>query len=89
MGKSVTPKYRLRVFDRNSSWIVSWQGKPTDKRLAEYIETYTASLKTGGANQHISQSLGFIPVPYKAQIERNTREGQIVATWQAPAFWAF
>ena len=90
MGKTVTPKYRVRVFDQQGQFVTCWQGRATDKRLKEYIETYTASLKIGGCNEGVSRMYGFIPVPHKAQIETNVRgEGHIVATWQAPKFWAF
>jgi hypothetical protein len=90
MGKTVTPKYRVRAFDQNGGFVASWQGRPSDERLREYIESYTASLKIGGVNERISKSLGYIPVPSRAQIETNVKgQGTIVATWQAPMFWVF
>lgn len=88
MGKSTTPKYKLVVFDRDGSYTASWSGKPTEKRLAEYIDKYIQSLKIGGCNEHISKRLGYIPVPHKAQITFNYHGGAVVAQWQAPMFMA-
>lgn len=88
MGKSTAPKYKLVVFDRGGSYTASWSGKATNKRLDEYIDKYIQSLQSGGCNFHISKSLGFIPVPYKAQITFNYHGGAVVAEWQAPMFMA-
>lgn len=86
MGKSTIPKYKLIVFDRNGGYTASWSGKPTEKRLADYIDKYIQSLKIGGCNEHISKRLGFIPVPYKAMICYNYFGGARVAEWNAPMF---
>jgi hypothetical protein len=89
MGKTTTPKYRLVLTDQAGSHVMIWRGRATDKRLERWVNDYTASLHNGGVNAHISKALGYIPVPSKARIERNTTGGQTVASWNAPMFWVF
>jgi len=62
-----------------------WRGKATQKRLEEYVMQYGKSLELGGANEHISKSLGYIPYPNKAILIRQSTN-EVVATWQAAMF---
>lgn len=85
MGKSITPKYRLEIYDNSGRHSQSWNGRASEKRLNDYILTYGKSLESGGVNFHLSKSLGFIPYPNKAEIIEQ-RSGQVVTRWNAPMF---
>jgi hypothetical protein len=91
MGKSLTPKYRLEYYDSTQSgmkmivWSVKDYGNTTEKNIGIFVHKLIESLKTGGCNDHLSKVLGFIPIPYKAQIV-NQFSGEIVAVWNAPMF---
>lgn len=91
MGKSITPKYRIHVAERNPfngrNVInqMAWRGKASEKNLSEYITQYINSLKIGGVNEQISKMLGYIPVPNEAWII-NQKTGETVVTWKAPKF---
>lgn len=72
MGQMKTPKYRLEIFDgRGKVQDLTWKGEPTPERLEEYVLVYGKSLELGGANEHISKSLGYIPYPTSARIIEN------------------
>lgn len=100
MGQSITPKYVVEIKDGTSAYMTpaSWEvrerprfgmkghGKPTDKNLEAYVMAYAKSLEIGGANQHISLSLGFIPYPTSAIIRENRVGGKVVATWKVAMF---
>jgi hypothetical protein len=92
MGKSITPAYRIEMTERRTMLTpMSWRseyGKPTAENLEKYVRKYIDSLKIGGTNQHVSLSLGYIPVPDSARIVRQ-KTGEVVATWKAPMFMAF
>lgn len=92
MGKSITPKYIIVIWDnpKISPNAMVWDcrgKKPTEKQLDDYITVYINSLKVGGCNYHITESLGYIPVPYRAHIV-NQKTNEIVVKWNAPAFMA-
>ena len=85
MGKTVTPKYRLVVWDGKSKSVMSWRGQATGKRLENWIHGYINSLKPRGSNYHLSKSLGYMPIPNKANIV-NQKTNTVVASWKAPKF---
>ncbi len=89
MGKSYKLKYRLEIWDNQGKHHIGWQtiynGIPNAKNLTKYIESYISSLKIGGINEHISKSLGYMPVPFKAQII-NQNTGGVQAVWVSPEF---
>lgn len=91
MGRTVTCTYRLEVWEgRNKPvtpmcWNSKGWGRPTKANLAKWVSKYIKSLQKGGANYHVSRSLGYIPVPTKAKIIRQ-KTGEVVATWLAPKF---
>ena len=87
MGKTVTPTYRLEIYERARRSSMAWSGKPSQAALAKYIRRYIKSLQKGGVNYHISLSLGHIPIPTKARIVRQ-KTGDVVTTWVAPSFMA-
>lgn len=81
MSKSITPKHKLVIDGRE----VAWTGRVSGEALESYIIAYGKSLELGGANEHISKSLGYVPYPGKAQvIEQKT--GKVKATWKAAMF---
>jgi hypothetical protein len=84
MGRIVKIKYRLDTIGFSQAW----RGPVTAKRLAQWVESYHNSLKTGGANAHLSEHYGYIPLLKEARIV-NQETGNIVATWKAPMFMAF
>lgn len=85
MGHTKTFKYRLEFTDGTGRHIHSWSGHATERLLKSWIEAYEASLQIGGANEHISMRLGFVPFVNSAKIV-NQETGQSVVTWQAPMF---
>lgn len=85
MGKTITPTYRLEMYERGHRSSMAWRGKPSNKALAKWIHKYIQSLKVGGVNQHLSLSKGYMPIPNRAHILRQ-RTGEVVAFWQAPKF---
>lgn len=87
MGKTKTPKYRLECKDNKGPYTLSWQGKATEKRLQDWIKSYHQSLEIGGANEHISKGLGFVPYLNSAKIV-NQQTGQVVAEYKAAMFQA-
>ena len=88
MGTSKTPKYRLEISDKTGIHTQAWHGKATENTLQSYLNKYIDSLKLGGVNEHISKSLGFIPVPNSAKIiEQKT--GNVKVSWDAPMFLIF
>lgn len=87
MGHSITPTYRLEYWD-GSTHSQAWQGRATVKRLESWVFDYSASLRAGGVNQHISRSLGYIPYPTIAVIVRQS-DGERVAEWSAGKFQVY
>ena len=98
MGRIVTPTYRVEVVERRTAssnpavtrmaWDCRSKGRPTDANLERYVLAYADSLKSGGVNVHLSESLGFMPIPHSARIVRQST-GQVVASWQAAMFQVF
>ncbi len=98
MGKSITPMYQIRVKEfnftlrkmetRTLAWDGKRYGKPTDAKVQAWTEAYIASLKVGGVNAHISDALGYIPVPNQVTVVTNDRYKVPMAKWNAPAFMA-
>jgi hypothetical protein len=101
MGRSITPKYRIQYYYRQpngqivevrASWTISSNnksiqadGKPTKENAEKYIQAYNNSLKSDGANKHVSVALGFMPMAHKAEIV-NQFTGKVVVEWKAPMF---
>lgn len=94
MGRTITPSYRVELMEHRVGSFgpavnrMGWDGRPTVANLERYVFAYVDSLKAGGVNAHISESLGYIPIPHSARIVRQ-KTGRIVASWQAAMFQAF
>lgn len=92
MGKSYKPKYIILVSEGNGKAVhtpMTWpkeMGQPTDAKLSNWVETYNASLKIGGANEHLSKALGYMPILNSAWVVTNDRNRYTLATWKAPMF---
>lgn len=91
---SATPTYRIefaparhpfngRVYHQT---VGCWQGRASQKRLDEFMESFINSMKPGGVNEHQAVD-GWLPVPAAASIVRQST-GEVVATWEHPAFLA-
>jgi len=92
MGKVVTPPYRLEMPNVTAmTWRVKTQfgipgyGKPNFDNLVKFIRGYSRSLEKGGSNEHISNSLGYVPYPQWARIVRQS-DGHVMAEWKAGLF---
>ena len=98
MGRTSTPTYRMELEERRTAssnpavtrmaWDCRSKGRPTDANLERYVLAYADSLKAGGVNMHLSQSLGHMPIPHSARIVRQST-GQVVASWEAATFQVF
>ena len=89
MGRSVTPKYAVEVQGCTSAaWRVKEQygipgyGSPTAENLAKYVKAYIESLQPGGVNQHVSNALGYVPIPTHARIVLNDGSRTVLAEWE-------
>jgi hypothetical protein len=92
MGHTHTPKYVVVLDGRDDqamSWRVTDHGHANDKNLERFVMAYAKSLESGGANAHISESLGRIPYPRTAEIRHNYHGGATVAEWKAGAFQVY
>ena len=95
MGRSFTTKYRLELFEIRPSdhhlittkmcWQCKEKGLATADNLVKYITALINSFKIGGVNEHVSNGIGYMPIPNEARIV-NQRTGAIVAEWKAPKF---
>jgi len=83
MGKNSKYNYRLVIKDQKGETVLGLDRKP--KNLDFYIHSYIDSFKIGGANEHISLDIGFIPVPDSAKLI-DQRINQVVDEWFAPMF---
>lgn len=88
MGRTVRLKYRIEANDTKGAWRTGWRGRATDRRLGEYCQSVDESMKVGGVNEHVSKSIGFIPIILGARIV-NQDTGETVATYQRVAFQVF
>lgn len=88
MGRSVTPKYVLKIetylsrIGRVSSTPCAWRkeyGRPTPENIDKYVTKFEESCKPGGCNAH----LGIDPV-ISAEIRYNP--GAVVASWDRKTF---
>jgi membrane-bound lytic murein transglycosylase MltF len=89
MSKHHTPKYVVVLDGKESqamAWYVKDYGHVTDQNLEKFVMAYAKSLEHGGANAHISESLGHIPYPRYAEIRHNYHGGATVAEWKAAPF---
>lgn len=90
MGRTITPSYRVELMEHRIGSCgpavsrMGWDGRPTVANLERYVFAYV----DGGVNVHLSESLGYIPIPHSARIVRQ-KTGRIVASWQAAMFQAF
>lgn len=90
-GTSVTPTFRLEITDGSGGytspmeWDTAAYGRPSEQALEQWVMRYAESLEPGGANAHVSQSLGFVPYPTSAKVIRQ-ETGDVVAQWSAPPF---
>lgn len=66
-------------------WEISRLGEPTDENLWTYVLGYARSFESGGLNARVSQGLGYVPYPTRAEIVC-INDGRTVATWKAAAF---
>ncbi len=94
MGRTITPTYRLEMEEQRAGSTspamtrMAWKGRPTDANLERYVFAYVDSLKSGGVNVHLSESLGYMPIPHAARVVRQST-GQVVASWEAAMFQVF
>jgi hypothetical protein len=65
---------------------IKGKGKPTDKKLEDYILEMGKSMNPGGVNAHLSKDMDYIPYPTSAIIRENRPGGTVVARWKAPMF---
>jgi hypothetical protein len=86
MGKSIKCKYRLEITENNGR--KQTEGHTKKINVSSYIDAYIQSLKIGGANEHISKALGYMPIP-KSAVLIDQRTGEAVDSWKAPLFMAF
>ena len=86
MGRTITPTYRLEMEEQRlgSTSPAAWKGRPTDANLERYVLAYV----DGGVNVHLSESLGYMPIPHAARVVRQST-GQVVASWKAAMFQVF
>ena len=89
MGRTTTPTYRLEISIPKArmtpmAWKSKEYGKPNAANLEKYIMAFAKSLKPGGANSHITKAYGFQP-PVAARVVHQST-GNVIATWNAPAF---
>ena len=87
MGRSITPKYIVKVrhsggvASTDSVWNSKQSGRPTAKNLATWVAKYHESLKAGGCNEHVTKAYGVnAQLRYAAILVNLT--GEIVAEWR-------
>lgn len=86
MGRSITPKYRMEMTDcKGVVSLMCWKGAPNKKGLEQWVTRYHDSLKVGGVNEHLSKSLGFLPLVYHVKLVRQA-DNVVVSCWKAPMF---
>lgn len=85
MGKTITPTFRVEYRDQQGWHSECWDGRATDKRAEDWRIARNASMKTGGANEHIPPFLGFIPHISHVKIVHQ-RSGTVVAEAKMPMF---
>jgi hypothetical protein len=89
MRRSITPRYRLHIQERelstgrSHSFTVSHKGVATVKAAEAYARTYEASTQPGGYNH---RHLG-IRLVTEVQIVRQV-DGVVLTTWRPPLFRA-
>jgi hypothetical protein len=87
MGCTRTTKYAIWMTGSTPAcWDIKQNGAPTVENLTRYVMAYRKSLEVGGANEHISRSLGHIPYPDRAVIRHNNQTRQVVVEWRAGMF---
>lgn len=86
MGRDYTPKYRIEFAGNFHLEDCAWTnpGRPTDRRLEKHCRALNESFRAG-CNQHIGDGLGYIPYLTLAKVVYQ-KTGNVVASWQAPAF---
>ena len=90
MGKSITPTFRIEASAGAvipMIWDCKQDGRPNAANLETLVLDYIVSTYPGHPNEHISRSLGYIPVPNWARVVRQ-KTGEVVAQWTAPVFMA-
>lgn len=85
MGRSVTPTYRIEFriagsYWTPSAWNVKRDGRPTEDRLAQYVNDLEASTREGGVNAHLGEQ-----VVLSAKVVRQST-GEVVASYAKPMF---
>lgn len=86
MGRSYTPKYRAEMWDcRGMKTMMSWHLPVSLRSIEEYVWAYHNSMKSGGCNAHIPQSLGYVPTLNRVIIVRQSND-DVVQVWSAPSF---
>jgi len=84
------PKYTVRVDGHTYVWSGPSKRipRPTAKNLEQYVFALARSFEPGGANDHVSQALGYIPYPQRAEVLLNG-SNIIVASWEASKFQTY
>jgi hypothetical protein len=85
MGRSITPKYAVKIDQLEMTWHCSFpgckcprHGKPTAAKLATFVADFAKSLEAGGVNAHLNRA-----APRSAVVYENKRGGSNIATWKA------
>jgi hypothetical protein len=87
MGRSVTPTYRVEVWDgvKKTPDVMAWEGRASEALLGEWVYVYGKSFEHDGVNAQVSNMLGYIPYPTRARIVHQ-RSGEVKAEWKAAMF---
>lgn len=83
------PVYLLKIKDVRGVEITTlWEnGDPTDDKLWDEVKAHHDSYKNGGLNEHITESVGFVPHPVEAKIV--DVDGDVLLQWKASTFQVF
>lgn len=94
MDISITPTFRVEVWEnvntsinfpsRSFYWCKEW-GRANEKNLEKFMAGYNKSFQESGVNYLLSVNAGYIMYAHRSRIVRQVT-GEVVATWNAPAF---
>ncbi len=88
MGRSITPKYIVKVrhsggvASTDSCWNSKQAGRPSAENLAAWVAKYHESLKAGGCNAHVTDTYGVNAQLRYAAVLRNDASSEIIAEWR-------
>lgn len=83
---TVIPTYRIEMDVPGFRYSpIAWKGRATQKRLDDWVATHIESLKTGGANEHLSEDAGYMPIPQTVRLIHQD-SNQEICRWEHPPF---